>query len=227
MMFGSRVLVLVVTCTLIAASACSDEARKKAEAVPADASSDGAVADATQSDTSRDDATGANNGTGTAGAHPRWVLYDNAGEPVEAMVGPAFAYDPARPGDLVDPQTLKYDCVSVTTLGNNVWPSAPKYELETGTMLRCYSDSSGHVYYLDENCQGTPHAGAGYGIRRLDSTLYWPKGTVKNVPKFYQYDDSGQCIMREWERDVVALQQVPSEIVNAMTNAPYELRVEY
>lgn len=218
--------VLMFALVLFAATACSEEGPKPM-ANPAENSADASTNDSESdvNDETSQNTNTSNQGGSSSGLHPRWVLYNAAGDPVEAIVEP-FSKDP-EVGDVIgfdDP----YDCVYLTATDDRDGRWQVPYELETGEISPCVQYIL-PPYYTTDDCTGQRYGFVDDADRmhydRVELT--WPVGEVQEV-SLEAYSWNGDCVENpNPSTTVIPLEPLPVEIENRLHNPPYEVRAEY
>lgn len=185
-----------------------------------------------QDDVSTSGEDGGTGGGGSTGVHPRWVLYDGSGDPVDAIVTAPFLAPNEYPaaqsvGTTIDPGSTPLNCASVRAFNSDVLPAPFVYHLPSGSLSQCASDQSESAIYLDSQCAGTEHFGASvFHVLKVGQEVLWPKGEIVEPDTVYSLDN-GSCVERSNSSKLIPFQPVPAWIRDALPNPPYTVRPEY
>lgn len=166
----------------------------------------------------------------TVGFNPRMVLYDGDGEPVEAVV--TSAPHPPTPsldvGDEWDPYSPPYRCVPVAIPGPNGQVEQVTLRMDNASLLSCQFSVGTSANYLTPDCSGTPYSHTTYHYYTyvLDGVPMRPSGRVIEVGEYWR-TTGGECVASTGPATLIPLEAIPSWIINAFPNPPYEVRLEF
>ena len=175
------------------------------------------------------------NGSNGAAPHPRWVLYDGDGNPVDAIVSPA-QFEPALPetpvGEQFDPEAAEPTCFSTRVRGQRRlrWTS---YSLESGELAPCTRDlRTYNIIYRNSDCtrEGTEtlvRASNSSVLRKWRGQIVWPEGRVRAIDQAYREGPDGSCNEARGVDAVIPVKQVPGVYRAVFDNPPYSLEVHY
>jgi hypothetical protein len=184
---------------------------------------------------------------------PRWVLRDKHGTAVPALVEPScgLGYATVRCRGATDfGPSIGYPCVRVIDFDGQYVNVG--YELASGMIQPCqggfwdqdlkWSDAD-WVVYADASCTGIRYSGTNsekYGglefteaqaLNRIEGKLWSASGTgcIQSSYTNWRLDSQGTCIYDEGSENftVCPYQEVPSWVINMLSNPPYTLGVEY
>lgn len=165
----------------------------------------------------------------TVGFNPRMVLYDGDGEPVEAVVMNVSARFPQNPrvGDVWDPDNPEASCSSVYVEGPDGTPTSLSVRLEDGVMAGCSQIDERFFVYSSEDCSGPPlmHVANYEGIM-VNGIPMRSFGQVV-APETISLWRDDECITTANTTLYLPLAPMPSWMVNAFPNPPYEVRLEF
>lgn len=168
-----------------------------------------------------------------------WVLRDADGVEVEATASP-LGYAPSfYPNDRFVPSTPP--CVFIDHLGQERLQLP--YELASGLPLPCAQSVSltwrEAIYrtFVDAACltaavPTTPGSVGAVAIYAVDGTLYYVSGAPDVVapPTYYSWNSTSQTCTQVSNTSALSLwrwKPVPQRVLQALTNPPYTLAIEY
>lgn len=175
------------------------------------------------------DPTGGMAGVGKPGGV--WVLRDDDGQAIEAVVYPTCSTQPCSQ-DFGD---FSYDCVSIAYAGQSRINLA--YRLTDGKPQGCsvnYDEwrDVPSLFFTNDTCTGQPYT-AGETRLQVDGTIYYttPHDPYQAPATVYVWNASTQaCIPLDNSNETYRLypyKEVPSWVVELLPDAPYSLTLEY
>jgi len=180
---------------------------------------------------------------------PRWVLRDNAGKRVQALVEPRCGNNAGAPSfsrclPLDFGSSSSFPCVRI--IDHEGRYVNVQYELATGRLEPCLDDGSdafdkwedGVTFHLDPACEGVTHQLAErhryYAPEFTTSRDFFNVGgkfwalTEDCVPSSHpQWQHSpGECAVLT-QTDLCTVEPVPEWVLDLLPNPPYTMAVEY
>lgn len=174
-------------------------------------------------------------GAPSGGVHPRWVLRDKNGNPLNVLAMPTFvqATPVQLPEEFKLPPASPLPCFAASWLDDSRWSGV--YDLATGTMSANCLQQFTASYFLDAGCTkaAQPWTLQIPSITMLDGVPVFTKTRQSPAAQLYTQDDSGTCSASITAGDVpgvafYSLEPVPAGYVDAFADgAPYTLNVEF